>query len=149
MHARNLAEFAERRATPKKLRKQQTTWFALAAIPNAGQPRTIPNDLRTFLNTWVVHLGESRGDGSTWPKDLTGNVINEHANLGNEDFDRLSKIAELVFKLIEPDDRTKLTSDEGVAYVEVVKRVREYFTQRTAEAFDNMTCWGVPMPDSQ
>jgi hypothetical protein len=134
LHARNLVEFANASSDPTE---PQTQW-ALSDILGAHR-RKVPTSLRTFLNRWVVHLG----DGATnakWPKDITGNRIDD------QDDERLSKIAEVVFKTLKPKHRTTtLETDEGVAYVELLDRAREYFQQRTPEVLDRLTCDGTPM----
>ena len=70
-----------------------------------------------------------------WPKDLDGNVI------ANDDKERLSKVAEVVLRLLKPKHRTTtLQTDAGVAYVELLDRANDYFEQRTPKAFSRLTC---------
>ena len=134
-HARNLVEFAGASPDPTELQVQ----WALSDILGAHR-RKVPTSLRTFLNHWVVQLGEG-ATNVKWPKDGAGSRIDP------QDDTRLSKIAEVVFKTLKPKHRTTtLETDEGVAYVELLDRAREYFEQRTPEAFDRLTCDGTPMP---
>ena len=136
MHARNLVEFAKASSDPHETELQ----WALSDILGARR-RKVPSNVRAFLNNWVVHLGSSSMPNNKWPKDVAGVVIDR------EDDTRLSKVAAVVFKLLEPKHHTTtLTTDEGVAYVEVIDRAHEYFAERTPEAFDRLTCVGVPMP---
>jgi hypothetical protein len=134
VHARNLVEFAQASSDPEEPRVQ----WALSDILGAHR-RKVPTSLRTFLNHWVDRLGE--GANAKWPKDIAGDRIDD------QDDARLSKISAVVFKTLKPKHRTTtLETDEGVAYVELLDRAREYFEQRTPEAFDRLTCDGSPMP---
>ena len=136
LHARNLVEFANASSDPTE---PQIQW-ALSDILGAHR-RKVPTGLCTFLNHWAMQLGERTN--ARWPKDLAGDRID------SQDDARLSKIAEVVFKALKPKHRTTtLETDEGVAYVELLDRAREYFEQRTPEAFDRLTCDGTPMPPS-
>jgi len=81
-----------------------------------------------------------------WPQDVNGVPIQKFDAHGIENFNRLSQVTEVVFGVLEPSDRKKVTGDKGEAYLELLDRAREYFTLRTTDAFDNMTCSGVPMP---
>ncbi len=136
VHARNLVEFARASSEPSE---PQVQW-ALSDILGAHR-RKVPTGLTTFLDNWVVHLGAFRTTDSKWPKDLAGNRID------NQDDARLSKVVEVVFKMLKPKHRTTtLETEAGVAYVELLDRAREYFEQRTPEAFDALTCSGDVMP---
>jgi hypothetical protein len=136
LHARNLVEFADASSDPTEPRTQ----WALSDILGAHR-RKVPTTLRTFLNHWVIQLGDATD--AKWPKDIAGNRIDD------QDDARLSKITEVVFKTLKPKHRTTtLETDEGVAYVELLDRAREYFQRRTPEAFDRLTCDGTPMPST-
>jgi len=136
VHARNLVEFARASSEPSE---PQVQW-ALSDILGAHR-RKVPTGLTTFLDNRVVHLGAFRTTDSKWPKDLAGNRID------SQDDTRLSKVVDVVFKMLKPKHRTTtLETEEGVAYVELLDRAREYFEQRTPEAFDALTCSGEVMP---
>jgi hypothetical protein len=136
LHARHLVQFASASSDPN----EPTLQWALSDI--LGSPRRkVPAGLSSFLHGWVVPLGALTRTGSKWPKDLAGNRIDM------QDDARLSKVAEVVFKVLKPKHRTTtLETEEGVAYVELLDRAREYFEQRTPEAFNVLTCVGVAMP---
>jgi hypothetical protein len=136
VHARNLVEFARASSEPSEPRVQ----WALSDILGAHR-RKVPTGLTTFLDNWVVHVGAFRATDSKWPKDVAGDRID------NQDDTRLSKVVEVVFKMLKPKHRTTtLETEEGIAYVELLDRAREYFEQRTPEAFDALTCSGDVMP---
>ena len=134
LHARNLVEFANASSDPAE---PQVQW-ALSDILGAHR-RKVPTSLHTFLNHWAMQLGGATE--ARWPKDLAGNRID------SQDDARLSKVTEVVFKALKPKHRTTtLETDQGVAYVELLDRAREYFELRTPEMFDRLTCDGTPMP---
>ena len=138
LHARNLVKFVRGSSDPDEKR---TEW-ALSDIPGARR-RKVPANLRVFLDDWVERVG-LLGESVSWPKDIDGNAIDK------DDDERYSKVTELLFKLLRPKHRT--TTEEtaaGKAYVELLDRAREYFDQRTPEAFDRFTCTGEPMPAAQ
>lgn len=55
--------------------------------------------------------------------------------------------SEVVFRLLKPKHRTtKLETEAGTAYIELLDRAREYFEQRTPETFGRLSCDGLPMP---
>ena len=138
LHARNLVEFANASSDPDPT-DPQVQW-ALSDILGAHR-RKVPTSLYTFLNHWAMQLGGATD--ARWPKDLAGDRID------SQDDARLSKVTEVVFKALKPKHRTTtLETDEGVAYVELLDRAREYFELRTPEAFDRLTCDGTPMPTS-
>ncbi len=138
LHARNLIEFAAATADPTM---EEPRW-ALSDILGTHS-RKVPGNLSRFLNNWVVHIGTGRASESKWPKDLDGNSIT------NDDDERLSKVVDVVFKLLKPKHRTTtLLTDEGAAYVELLERARDYFEQRTPEAFERLTCDGPPLKPS-
>jgi hypothetical protein len=135
LHARNLIEFAKASSDPDE---KKVEW-ALTDILGAHR-RKVPSSLRTFVNNWVTRLGTQTTDAK-WPKDIEGN------NIENDDDERLSKVTELVFKLLRPKHRTTtLETPAGTAYVELLDRAHEYFERRTPETFDALTCSGEPMP---
>jgi hypothetical protein len=135
LHARNLAEFAAAASDPTV---SEAEW-ALSGILGT-HTRKVPGNLSRFLNSWVVRIGGGSASESKWPKDLDGNPI------GPDDDKRLSKVVEVVFKVLKPKHRTTtMQTDEGAAYVELLERAREYFEQRTTETFDRLTCDGLPM----
>jgi len=136
LHARNLIEFVRASSDPD----EKSTEWALSDIPGARR-RKVPANLRSFVDDWVQHVGLLGEPVSKWPKDIDGNTIDK------DDDERYSKVTELLFKLLRPKHRT--TTEEtaaGKAYVELLDRAREYFDQRTPEAFDRLTCTGEPMP---
>jgi hypothetical protein len=136
LHARTLVEFANASSDPTD---PQVQW-ALSDILGAHR-RKVPTSLYTFLNHWALQLGGATD--ARWPKNLAGDRID------SQDDARLSKVTEVVFKALKPKHRTTtLETDEGVAYVELLDRAREYFDLRTPEAFDRLTCDGTPMPPS-
>ncbi len=64
------------------------------------------------------------------------------------DDERLSKVVEVVFKVLKPKHRTTtLETEAGAAYIELLERARDYFERRTTQAFDRLKCDGSPMPD--
>jgi hypothetical protein len=139
LHARNLIDFAS--ASPDS-GADAVEWALIDII--GTKRRKIPTRLSAFLNEWVVNLGDLGATKARWPKDADGNVID------NDDDERLSKVAVVVLQLLKPKHRT--TTEEtpaGVAYVELLDRAREYFDERTPEAFERMTCSGEPMPPSK
>ena len=130
LHARNLIEFAAATADPTE---EEPRW-ALSEILGT-HTRKVPGNLSRFLNNWVVGMGTGRASESKWPKDLDGDAIS------NDDHARLSRVVEVVFKLLKPKHRTTtLQTEEGAAYVELLERARDYFEQRTPEAFARVTC---------
>ena len=135
LHARNLIEFAAATADPTL---EDPRW-ALSDILGTHS-RKVPGNVSRFLNNWVVHIGTGRASESKWPKDLEGNAI------ANDDDERLSRVVDVVFKLLKPKHRTTtLLTDEGAAYVELLERARDYFEQRTPDAFEQLTCDGLPV----
>jgi hypothetical protein len=135
LHARNLAEFAAASSDPTESHAE----WALSGILGT-HTRKVPGNLSRFLNNWVVHIGGGSASESKWPKALDGNAI------APDDNERLSKVAEVVFKVLKPKHRTTtLQTEEGAAYVELLERARDYFEQRTPEAFAALTCDGLPM----
>jgi len=136
LHARNLVEFAKASSDPSEPAVQ----WALSDILGTHR-RKVPTGLTSFLDCWVVQPGARRASDSKWPKDHGGERIGEH------DDARLSRVVEIVFKMLKPKHRTTtLETDEGIAYVELLDRAHEYFEQRSPEAFGRMTCDGNPMP---
>ena len=130
LHARKLMEFA---AAKPDADVSEAEW-ALGDIFGTHR-RKVPGNLARFLNSWVVHLGAPSASRLRWPKDLEGNVI------ANDDKERLSKVAEVVLRLLKPKHRTTtLQTDAGVAYVELLDRANDYFEQRTPKAFSRLTC---------
>ena len=133
LHARNLIEFAAAEAEPAESTESSDRW-ALSDILGTHS-RKVPGNLRRFLNNWVVHLGVARSSESKWPKDLEGNAI------AADDDARLSRLVEVVFKLLKPKHRTvTLQTEAGTAYIALLEQARAYFEQRTPEAFDRVTC---------
>ena len=135
LHARNLVEFAGASSDPTE---SEAEW-ALSGILGT-HTRKVPGNLSRFLNNWVVYIGGGSASDSKWPKGLDGNAI------APDDDERLSKVVEVVFKTLKPKHRTTtLQTEEGAAYVELLERARDYFEQRTSEAFERLTCDGLPM----
>ena len=139
LHARNLVEFAAAAAQPTESLEPKDHW-ALSDILGTHR-RKVPGSLQRFLNNWVVHLGAGRASESKWPKDLEGQAI------ANDDDARLSRLVEVVFKLLKPKHRTTtMQTEEGIAYLTLLDQAREYFDQRTPEAFEHLSCDGPPVP---
>jgi hypothetical protein len=135
LHARNLIEFAKASSDPNEPNVQ----WALSDILGAHR-RKVPTGLSDFLDNWVVRVGDLRTTGAKWPKDVAGDRIQP------DDDARLSKLAEVVFKMLKPKHRTTtLETEAGAAYVELLDRAREYFEHRTPESFERLTCDGLPM----
>jgi hypothetical protein len=129
LHARNLIEFAAAAG-------DDGPGWALSDIPGAKR-RKVPARLSTFL-------AEANALGATdvrWPKDIEGNNIDE------SDEDRLSRVAEVVLRLLRPKHRTTtLETEAGAAYVELLDRARDYYALRTPDALAELRCSPATTP---
>ncbi|HEY5009889.1 MAG TPA: hypothetical protein VIH73_01960, partial [Acidimicrobiales bacterium] len=94
LHARNLIEFAKTSSDPDDPKVQ----WALSDILGAHR-RKVPSGLNDFLNNWVMQVGDLRVTEAKWPKDVDGNRIQ------SDDDQRLSKVVDVVFKMLKPKHR--------------------------------------------
>jgi hypothetical protein len=123
LHARNLVDFAGSGSGAR-------LGWSLSDIPGAKR-RKVPARLTTFLD----EVSSLAATDVRWPRDVDGN------NIGPADADRLSRVADLVLRVLRPKHRTTtLDTAAGAAYVDLLDRARDYFAQRTPAVFDQLDC---------
>jgi hypothetical protein len=119
LHARKLVGFAASTSARKaELAERSERW---APVGPPGEKSVANDDLASFLDDWVVHLGAARGSDAVWPIDRAGTRI------ADDDPARVSKVVDLVLEILEVTADDVVDSSVGDDYRRLLGRARDYW----------------------